>query len=490
MRRYFIAAGTSFLAIGLLFIWHLMGLLEAGPFLLTATVIVAWIGVFYVLFRTGLNRRFADPSLMLPQMAASSLTILSAMYVTDRARTVFLVILTMIFFFGVLRLRTRSLLVCALCIVCGYAAVIVLLLAFKPQTLELRSELQQLVILAVTMPWFAMMGGYISGLRAKLGAALRVAQDNERSLAEAQSLAHLGSWTFDPATGASHWSAEAYRIFGLHPSQPAMVGERFLSLVHVDDRERYTELITKAVRERRGYEAEYRIVLPSKNIRWVHSVAHVTVDEQGRMTLLRGTVMDISERRAAGEQIRQLAHFDALTDLPNRNLLFQILTNALAKSQRRAAALAVLFIDLDGFKQINDRWGHSAGDSLLALFATRLRECLRASDTAARVGGDEFVVLVDDFEHPSNVSAIAKRILLAATTRFHVADHECNVSVSIGIATFPDAGTDIDTLMKNADCAMYSAKRAGKNTYRFWSTAVSPAHPLVQVPRPALVGRL
>ena len=150
----------------------------------------------------------------------------------------------------------------------------------------------------------------------------------------------------------------------------------------------------------------------------------------------------------------------------------------LAKAQRYSRQLAILFIDLDGFKQINDRFGHDAGDHLLVTFTLRLRESLRksdlvgrhtGSDTAARLGGDEFVVLIDEFVDPLELQAVAERVLAAAAQPFPLAGPEGEVSASIGISVYPIDGTDIESLTKSADSAMYRAKRAGKNTYRFFS---------------------
>ena len=186
-------------------------------------------------------------------------------------------------------------------------------------------------------------------------------------------------------------------------------------------------------------------------------------------------------RTAAQKHIRQLAHFDFLTGLPNRILFNELLDHALNKAQRHGRRLAILFIDLDGFKQINDRFGHDAGDHLLATFTLRLRECLRrsdavgrhtGSDTAARLGGDEFVVLIDEFVETSELEAVAKRILAAAAEPFSLAGPEGKVSASIGISIYPTDGTDIESLTKCADSAMYRAKQAGKNTCRFFSDAM------------------
>lgn len=185
-------------------------------------------------------------------------------------------------------------------------------------------------------------------------------------------------------------------------------------------------------------------------------------------------------RIAAQGEIRRLAHFDSLTDLPNRNLFRELAARALARAQRSRKPLALLFVDLDGFKQVNDGHGHDVGDCVLATFAARLRECLRGSDTvirnvessaAARLGGDEFAILIDDFEQWSALEAIAQKILVAAAAPFIATDCECNIGASIGIAVYPDHGQDLDALKCAADCAMYRAKQAGKNTFRFAETA-------------------
>ena len=189
-------------------------------------------------------------------------------------------------------------------------------------------------------------------------------------------------------------------------------------------------------------------------------------------------------RKAAQEQLQQLAHFDYLTGLPNRNLFNQLLAHALEKAKRRETRLGLLFIDLDGFKQVNDRFGHDAGDHLLATFAERLGASLRSSDivarpgsaeVAARLGGDEFVVLIEDVNDPSELEIVAQRILEAAAKPFDLAGAEGRVGASIGIGIFPDDGTDLDALVKSADAAMYAAKQAGKNTVRFHVKAVAQA---------------
>jgi diguanylate cyclase (GGDEF)-like protein/PAS domain S-box-containing protein len=212
-------------------------------------------------------------------------------------------------------------------------------------------------------------------------------------------------------------------------------------------------------------------------------VRNVRQPDQRLLGILESLGLQIGQfiaRKAAQGQLQQLAHFDFLTGLPNRNLFNQILTHAFAKAQRNATPLGVLFIDLDGFKQINDRFGHDAGDHLLVTFTQRLRQCLRKSDTialhagagtAARLGGDEFVVLVDVVSDPSELAAVAKRILAVAAEPFDLAGPSGHVTASIGISVYPHDGREIDDLIKAADNAMYEAKQAGKNAFRFYSPA-------------------
>jgi len=181
-----------------------------------------------------------------------------------------------------------------------------------------------------------------------------------------------------------------------------------------------------------------------------------------------GIVRDISDRKKAEEKIRQMAHFDQLTGLANRNLLYDRLRQALARSRRHKQPLALLFLDLDGFKPVNDAHGHDIGDLLLQKISRRLRASVREVDTVARVGGDEFVIVLNEIGKKDNAIKATEKILNAIARPCSLEGHVCQVSGSIGIAISPDDGTDIDTLMKKADDAMYMAKQSGKNGYRLY----------------------
>ncbi len=186
-----------------------------------------------------------------------------------------------------------------------------------------------------------------------------------------------------------------------------------------------------------------------------------------------GIAADISQHKAAESRIRFLAHYDALTELPNRSLLGQRLTEALERSQRQGERLAVLFLDLDRFKYVNDSLGHHAGDLLLQAVSRRFMNCVREDDTVARMGGDEFVILLPALPDRDHAAEIAERIVAALAEPLEVRGQRLTITPSIGIAVYPDDGPDGETLIKNADAAMYLAKEEGRNGYRFYARELS-----------------
>jgi diguanylate cyclase (GGDEF)-like protein/PAS domain S-box-containing protein len=194
-----------------------------------------------------------------------------------------------------------------------------------------------------------------------------------------------------------------------------------------------------------------------------------TRDSHGKVALHQGTMEDITDRKFAEERVQQLAYFDALTGLPNRSLLQDRLTKALATAERRKEMVAVLFLDLDRFKLVNDSLGHSAGDILLKNVADRLQRCARDQDTIARISGDEFLLMLSGVKDSSDVAVCAQRIVKAVTEEFLIQGQSVSVACSIGITIFPDHGADAETLMKNADAAMYSAKENGGNRFQFFT---------------------
>jgi diguanylate cyclase (GGDEF)-like protein/PAS domain S-box-containing protein len=219
---------------------------------------------------------------------------------------------------------------------------------------------------------------------------------------------------------------------------------------------------------------EFARRMPDGEVRYLSVSGDPRFSPEGIFAGYRGVGRDTTEIALARQRIASLAYSDPLTGLANRTSLMPALDQAVQRARRRNAKLAVVFFDLDGFKQINDLYGHDAGDALLVELAGRLRDNLRASDLIARLGGDEFVVVLEELQDPEPVEIVAQK-LLAETARPYTlpgagTNIAASVTASIGISLFPDDASDAATLMKHADIAMYAAKQAGKNTCRFYSS--------------------
>jgi diguanylate cyclase (GGDEF)-like protein/PAS domain S-box-containing protein len=458
---------------------------------------------------------------------------------------------------------------------------------------------------------------------------------SERSLAEAQRMAQLGSWTYDIATRRAQWSAETFHIYGVEPGGVAPSCRQLLSHLHSEDRRRVHALVKRAIEAGEPYDTELRVVTPGGELRWVHAHGEPERNVFGSVALLRGTVLDISarkrqeqqldgerrvlqalaagapleraleqlcrlveeqypsalcsvllldaegqhlrhgaapslpqafqraadgipvgphagscgtaahfnrqvivsdiatdelwsqarglalehglracwstpipgteqavlgtfavyfrtprtpapgevalvaratdiariaiERSAAERRIQQLAHYDELTGLPNRLLFNQSLEDALHQTAHSAHPLALLFVDVDRFKNVNDTLGHDMGDRLLKEVGARLRRCLRGGDVLARFGGDEFVVLLPELPYEGYAAGVAARLLASLTDPLRLGDQECHVTASIGVATCPQDGRDAQTLQKHADTALHRAKDQGRNSFCHYS---------------------
>jgi diguanylate cyclase (GGDEF)-like protein/PAS domain S-box-containing protein len=201
---------------------------------------------------------------------------------------------------------------------------------------------------------------------------------------------------------------------------------------------------------------------------WISENAHVVHGPTGEFLCYEGTVQDITERRNYQEQLERQANHDLLTGLPNRNLLGDRLAQAIVRAERLGYFLAVVFVDLDNFKFVNDSLGHAAGDRLLVEIAGRLRHCLRGADTVARLGGDEFVLLLNDHYRISSIIAVLERVLIEIGRPVVLDGREFQVGASLGVAIHPQDGDDAESLLKHADVAMYAAKNRGRNNFQFF----------------------
>ena len=469
-------------------------------------------------------------------------------------------------------------------------------------------------------------------------------KSSEANLANAQRIAHLGSWERDIATNRLYWSDETYRILGLTPQSGDFTYEAYLNFVHPDDREFVKKSVLDALSRKKPYSSDYRIVLRDGSQRFVHSEAEVVFDHAGNPIKMHGTIQDITERKQieeilrrrtdfektvaaiskrfvtlsdfdtavsasladagrlckAGrvclfqfrdndkitvnthewcdmgvtaeiqhlqnipstafpwlmanlktrdvihiddvsqmtseassekaelerksvkstliipllikkilvgfigfsnikttsqwsgediamlqivaeiignaierkqseELIKNMAYHDSLTQLPNRNLFQTHLQMAMAHTRRNKTVVAVMLLDIDDFKTINDSLGHQTGDLLLKVVAGRLIKCVREGDTVARMGGDEFMIILPDLVQPQDAALVAQKILAILDQPFQIEKYEFHTTVSIGISLFPLNANDQESLIKQADIAMYLSKKKGKNTYHFYS---------------------
>jgi len=206
----------------------------------------------------------------------------------------------------------------------------------------------------------------------------------------------------------------------------------------------------------------------SGELYWVDSTIVPNFDSDGHIFHYISIRIDITERKSNEHRMSLLAHHDTLTGLPNRNLLLDRFHSAIAQCRRDNTQAALMFIDLDKFKPINDTFGHKAGDLVLIEVSKRLLSCVRQVDTVSRHGGDEFIILIAGISHAEDLGAIAQKLLNSLAEPYHILENVLNLSASIGIALFPQDGKDMEALLKFSDLAMYSAKQSGRNNYRFY----------------------
>lgn len=301
--------------------------------------------------------------------------------------------------------------------------------------------------------------------------ALQRSQDR---LAEAQRIARLGNWERNMVTNELHWSDEVYRIFGLPPQASRVSYEAFLGMVHPDDRQSVLEAVHKALHKHEPYRVEYRILQPDQTERVVHAQGEVTFNADGKPLRMIGILQDVTEHKQAQDRLSYLAYYDTLTGLPNRVALGERMQQAMAEARRTERLVAIMFLDLDRFKFINDTLGHDIGDALLKMVAERLSAQLRPGDTVSRYGGDEFTVVLANVAHVDDVTRIAQKILERFAHPFRIGGRDLFVTSSVGITLYPlDDDGGVEIMLKNADAAMYHAKDRGRNTFQFYTAELN-----------------
>ena len=253
------------------------------------------------------------------------------------------------------------------------------------------------------------------------------------------------------------------KMYGLTSENLREDATPFFGFRHPDDADKLEKSVQESARTLSRWHLEYRLIIPDQGIRWRQGDAMPEKLEDGSIVWY-GFITDITDRKIAEDRIIHLAQFDFLTNLPNRALLSDRLQQALSKAKREHKNLALMFIDLDNFKPINDNLGHAVGDKLLEKVAVRMLNCVRESDTLSRIGGDEFVVLLPNAESDNDAKTVADKIRQSIDAPFEIDDYTLNITISIGIAIYPEHGEDEISLSKNADSAMYQAKELGRNT--------------------------
>ena len=245
----------------------------------------------------------------------------------------------------------------------------------------------------------------------------------------------------------------------------------WLTAIEPEDREQ-AHLVFVRQMEGQDVESEYRIRTPSGEVKWVRDRAFPVRDQAGETVRVVGIAEEITGRKQAEHELAHQARHDHLTGLPNRLLLSDRLEASIAKAGESGFMTAVIYVDLDGFKFVNDTLGHEAGDSLLLEATVRLQACIRDPDTLARMGGDEFMLVINDVREDQIAASIGERLLAALRKSFSVGGRDLYLTASLGIAMYPRDGTDVSTLRRNADAAMYEAKRGGKDRVLFFKPSM------------------
>jgi len=298
-------------------------------------------------------------------------------------------------------------------------------------------------------------------------------EQSRADLLEAQQLAGLGSWSYRIGENCIEVSVQLAELLGLRNDGPSGTLESLLDHVVEEDRPTARRRLKLAMRAPSRLSGELRLRDARGDVRWFSCTIASQANAQGRVDRVRGAMLDITPRRLAEERVQRLAYQDDLTGLPNRAAFMQDIGQAVQHARLRGSRFALLFLDLDGFKEINDSLGHGAGDDLLQQVAQRIRGCLRQADRLARFGGDEFLVLIDPVRRQRDVVAVTRKILKAVATPLQLQGLMATVSASIGIAMFPDDGEDPQRLLKNADAAMYQAKENGRNAMHFYAPRIN-----------------
>lgn len=296
----------------------------------------------------------------------------------------------------------------------------------------------------------------------------------EERLHLAQQVARIGTFEWDIHANTVIWSPGLEEIHGLSKGEFAGTWQDWKNRIYADDHAK-TERVVQEAMSSGLMEGEWRAVWPDGTLHWLSACGRVIKDEVGRPVRMVGINMDITDKKQSDDLIWRQAHFDGLTGLPNRTMFRDRLLEEMRNAHRKNLPLALIFLDLDGFKDVNDTLGHDKGDELLKEIAIRLKSCVRNSDTVARMGGDEFTIILPGLYEPDSVETAVSKILNLMASPIVLGDEVVYISASLGITFYPSDARDIDELIRNADQAMYAAKQKGKNRCHYFTHALQQA---------------
>lgn len=314
-----------------------------------------------------------------------------------------------------------------------------------------------------------LFAGFIRDITLRKNAEQAVAE-SERRFRQLSENIPQAVFLIDPCTSRVLYASPAFEtIWGQHRDALYEDSSVLVRALHPDEH----DLAFSSSRESSAVaesDETFRIVRPDGSVRWIRARSFPIRDGEVSPCRIATVADDITESVAAKEQLLHLAQHDVLTDLPNRNLICERLRDAVHAANRGTCATTLLIVDLDGFKNVNDSFGHDSGDQLLREAGHRLNACVRPGDTVGRLGGDEFaVILLNSSANPRAAVVVADRIRAMISLPFHLDEHEIHIAASVGIAQCPGDSTMADSLLKCADTAMYAAKEAGRNTYCFYT---------------------
>jgi len=320
----------------------------------------------------------------------------------------------------------------------------------------------------------------------KASQAFIALRQSETHLSYAQQIGRLRNWKWDIVGDVQTWGAQVCNIFALDAPSGTECFEDFLGYVHPEDRDTVRQAVEHALKNRINCNIDHRIILPDGSERTVYEQAELILSPYGDPLFIQGTVQDITSRKMAEEKIRNLAYFDTLTGLPNRTHFKEYANGAIDLARREGNNVALLYLDLDNFKRINETLGHDVGDELLKSISQNLTSGLRSSDrvfkgknlttsttTLSRLGSDQFTILLCGLSNEEQVATVAQRVLDHLSHPIVLHGQELFITAGIGIAVYPNDAGELDTLLKHADIAMHQAKNQGRNNFQFYSAQLN-----------------